>query len=165
MGTPVGVALVGLGYWGPNHLRVLQESDQAALRWICDADPERVERLAGRTAAAAATDIERVLEDTGAEAVILATPISTHFELASRCLEAGKHVLVEKPLAASSRDAQELIQLSRDRGLALMCAHTFLFSPAVRAIAELISHRALGELHFISSCRISSTGSFLPQPL
>jgi predicted dehydrogenase len=151
MGATVGVALVGLGSWGPSHLRVLQESDQAALRWICDTDPDRVERLARRTSAATATDLGRVLEDGETQAVILATPISTHFELACRCLEAGKHVLVEKPLAASSREAVDLIQLARDRGLAVMCAHTDLFSPPVRAIAELISEGALGELHFISS--------------
>lgn len=155
MGSTVGVALVGLGYWGPNHLRVLQESDQAVLRWICDADPERVEKLARRTPAATATELDHVLDDPDTHAVILATPISTHFELASRCLEAGKHVLVEKPLAGSSREAQDLIQLARDRGLAVMCAHTFLFSPPVRAIADLISQGTLGELHFISSSRVN----------
>jgi predicted dehydrogenase len=151
----IGIALVGLGYWGPNHLRVLQESDQADLRWICDADPIRVEKLSRRTPAATATELDRVLDDSATDAVILATPISTHFELASRCLEAGKHVLVEKPLAASSREAEDLIQLARDRGPAVMCAHTFLFSPPVRAIAELIGQGALGELHFISSSRVN----------
>jgi predicted dehydrogenase len=155
VGATGGIGLVGLGYWGPNHMRVLQESDQAELRWICDVDPSRVEKLSQRTQATATTELDGVLSDPRTDAVILATPISTHFELARRCLEAGKHVLVEKPLTGSTDQADELIELAEQRGLAMMCAHTFLFSPPVRAIRELIARGALGEIHFISSSRVN----------
>jgi len=151
----LGVGLVGLGYWGPNHLRVLQESDQTELRWICDSDADRVGMFSRRTAATAATSLDGVLSDPRTEAVIIATPISTHFDLACQSLEAGKHVLVEKPLAASSEEADELIGLAESMGLVLMCAHTFLYSPPVRAIRDLIARGALGELHFISSSRVN----------
>src|SRR3954453_13060008 len=109
-----GIALVGLGYWGPNHLRVLQESDQAELRWICDADRERLEKLARRTQTSPTTDIDAELSDPRTDAVVLATPISTHHELTRRCLEAGKHVLVEKPLADSLERADDLIALANE---------------------------------------------------
>jgi predicted dehydrogenase len=151
----VGVGLVGLGYWGPNHLRVLQESEQAELRWICDADPRRVDLFGSRTQAGATTDLERVLSDPRTDAVIVATPISTHYEIARRCLEAGKHVLVEKPLAGSAEEADELIELADRRGLAIMCGHTFLFSPPVIAIREMIQRGDLGEIYFISSSRVN----------
>jgi predicted dehydrogenase len=150
-----GIGLVGLGYWGPNHMRVLQESDQAELRWICDADRQRLEKLSRRTQATPTTSIDEVLSDPGTDAVILATPISTHYELTRRCLEAGKHVLVEKPLADSRERADDLIALANEHGLALMCAHTFLFSPPVRAIRELIASGELGKIHFISSSRVN----------
>ena len=152
---PLGVGLVGLGYWGPNHLRVLQESDQTELRWICDSDHDRVRKFAPRTPAAATSSLNGVLSDPRTDAVIIATPIPTHFELACRCLEAGKHVLVEKPLAASSEEADELIELAESTGLTLMCAHTFLYSPPVRAVRDLIARGGLGEIHFISSSRVN----------
>jgi predicted dehydrogenase len=153
--SPIGVALVGVGYWGPNHLRVLQDSEQAELRWLCDVDPARLERLGRRTMARTTTEIESVLEDPGAGGVIISTPIFTHYELARRCLEAGKHVLVEKPLAAKCEDADELIELALERELVLMCGHTFLFSPAVRRVRSYIESGELGEIYFISSSRVN----------
>lgn len=154
-GRGVGVGIVGLGYWGPNHLRVLQESDVASLRWICDSDRSRVDRFARRTRAEATTELDRVLEDPKTDAVIVATPISTHYDLARRSLEAGKHVLVEKPLAGTAEQADGLIELADDRGLAIMCGHTFLFSPPVIAIREMIERGDLGKIYFISSSRVN----------
>jgi predicted dehydrogenase len=150
----VGVALVGLGRWGPNHLRALHGSSEAAVRWICDLDPDRLAMTSRRSRAAGTTDVDHILEDPETQAVILATPVATHFELASRCLDAGKHVLVEEPLAASSGEAADLIQLGRDRGLAVMCAHSLLFGAPVRNLAELIAEERLGELRFVASSRI-----------
>jgi len=149
------VGLVGLGYWGPNHLRILQESDTASLRWICDSDRSRVDRFHPRTRAATTTELDRVLEDPKTDAVIIATPISTHYDLARRSLEAGKHVLVEKPLAGTAKEADELIELAEARGLAIMCGHTFLFSPPVIAIREMIERGDLGEIYFITSSRVN----------
>lgn len=151
----VGIGLVGLGYWGPNHLRVVQESDGAFLQWICDSDANRADRFRHRTRGEVTTELDRVLEDPHIDAVILATPISTHYELARRSLEAGKHVLVEKPLSARVEEADCLIELAAEKGLAIMCGHTFLFSPPVMAIREMIARGELGEIYFISSSRVN----------
>jgi len=144
-----------MGYWGPNHLRVLEESENAVLSWICDADPHRVDRFRRRTRADSTTELDRVLSDPRTDAVIIATPISTHYELARRSLEAGKHVLIEKPIAGSSKEADELIALAGEQGLTIMCGHTFLFSPPVIAIREMLTRGDLGEIYFISSSRVN----------
>jgi predicted dehydrogenase len=150
------VAVVGLGYWGPNLVRVLAERSDVRVRWICDLDPERLALIARRYPAIQVTaELDAVLEDPEIQAVLLATPVFTHYELARRCLEAGKHTYVEKPLAASSELARDLIELSTERALVLMCGHTFLYSPPVRAVRRLIEHGQLGDLFFVSSSRVN----------
>src|SRR3954447_9441703 len=111
--SKVNVGLVGLGYWGPNLLRALFELEDVEGSYICDLDPERLERFARRYPGARATrDYDNVLSDRSVDAVVIATPVFTHFELASRALNAGKHVFVEKPMASSSSEAAELIELA-----------------------------------------------------
>jgi predicted dehydrogenase len=153
--TP-SVAVVGLGYWGPNLLRVLAESADVDVRWMCDLDPARLERLARRYPHVTPTEeIDDILDDPEVDGVLVATPVFTHFELARRCLEAGKHTLVEKPLAASGAEAHALISLAAERELALMCGHTFLYSPPVRAVRALIDGGELGDVYFVSSSRVN----------
>jgi predicted dehydrogenase len=153
---PLSVAVVGLGYWGPNLLRVLADDGDFAVRWICDRDAERLERYHRRyPATSTTTDIEPVLDDPGLDAVVIATPVFTHFELASASLSAGKHTFVEKPLAPSSVLADELIALAHRAGRVLMCGHTFLYSPPVRAVKRMLEERSLGELYFASSSRVN----------
>jgi predicted dehydrogenase len=153
---PVGVAVVGLGYWGPNLLRVLGDNLDVSVRWICDLDPERLGKYRRRhPGARATTRIERVLADPAVDAVVIATPVDTHYNLAARVLEAGKHVFVEKPLAPSSELADELARIAAERGRILMCGHTFLYSPPVRAIKRMISEGKLGDIYFISSSRVN----------
>ena len=150
------VGVVGLGYWGPNLLRVLVDRADVSVRWICDPDTSRLERFARRyPSVRASQDLDALLEDPELDAVLLATPVYTHYELAKRCLEAGKHTFVEKPLAHSSEQASELIELSRERELALMCGHTFLYSPPVQAVRDLITSGELGTLYFVSSSRVN----------
>jgi predicted dehydrogenase len=150
------VGLVGLGYWGPNLLRVLFERDDVDVRWICDLDRDRLERNGRRYPAARQTqDFEAILGDPEVDAVLLATPVFTHFDLASRSLEAGKHTFVEKPLAPSRAEADRLIETASEAGLALMCGHTFLYSPPVRAVKRLIDSGEIGDIHFISSSRVN----------
>ena len=152
----VGVAVVGLGYWGPNLLRVLGDNLDASVRWICDLDPERLAKYRRRhPSARVTTRIERVLADPAVEAVIIATPVHTHYDLAARALQAGKHVFVEKPLAPSSALADELADVAAARQQVLMCGHTFLYSPPVRAIKRMIEAGALGDIYFISSSRVN----------
>jgi predicted dehydrogenase len=153
---PVGIAVVGLGYWGPNLLRVLGDNFDASVRWICDLDTERLGKYRRRyPGARATTRIERVLADPSVDAVIIATPVDTHYNLAGRALEAGKHVFVEKPLAPSSELADELAGMAAERDRILMCGHTFLYSPPVRTIKRMISEGKLGDIYFISSSRVN----------
>jgi predicted dehydrogenase len=152
----LNVAVVGLGYWGPNLLRVLFELNDVNVGYICDLDAERLARFAKRYPSARPTaDIDEVLNDRDVDAVLIATPVFTHFNLASRCLRAGKHVFVEKPLASSSAEANELLDLADDMDRVIMCGHTFLYSPAVRAVKQLLDDGELGDVYFISSSRVN----------
>jgi predicted dehydrogenase len=152
----ISVAVVGLGYWGPNLLRALFELEDVEVSYVCDLDLDRLERYSRRYPSARATrDVDNVLSDPTVDAVVIATPVFTHFGLASRALMAGKHVFVEKPMASSSSEAGELIELAGQMDRALMCGHTFLYSPAVRAVKEIISSGDLGEIYFISSSRVN----------
>ncbi|MGH2885758.1 MAG: Gfo/Idh/MocA family protein, partial [Solirubrobacteraceae bacterium] len=140
--------MVGLGYWGPNLARVLIERTDVELRWICDTDVSRLERYGRRYPSVRLTqDLDELLDDPDLDGVLLATPVFTHYELGRRCLDAGKHTFVEKPLAPSTSLADELIGLSEERGLLLMCGHTFLYSPPVRAVREMIDSGQLGKLY------------------
>src|SRR6201986_799872 len=152
----VGVAVVGLGYWGPNLLRVLGDNLDAKVRWICDLDTDRLSKYRRRhPGARVTTRIERVLADPAGEAVITPPPFNTHYDLAARALEAGKHVFVEKPLAPSSELADDLAEMGADRRLLRMCGHTFVYSPPVRAIKRMIEAGTLGDIYFISSSRVN----------
>jgi predicted dehydrogenase len=153
---PVGVAVIGLGYWGPNLLRVLSDKPEAEVRWICDLDRDRLQRYRGRyPSTRITTHIERVLADPDVETVIIATPVHTHYALAAQALEAGKHVFVEKPLAPSSEMADDLALMAAERDRVLMCGHTFIYSPPVRAIKRMLEAGTLGEIYFISSSRVN----------
>ncbi|HEY7344985.1 MAG TPA: Gfo/Idh/MocA family oxidoreductase [Gaiella sp.] len=156
MSDPVRTAVVGLGYWGPNLIRNLAELDGAELVAVCDLDPERLS-LVGRRypAVRRTTEVGDVIAADDVDAVLIATPVSTHHALGMAALRAGKHVFVEKPLATSTRDAAELATTAAGLGLVLMPGHTFLYSPPVVAIHDLIVSGALGGLLFISSSRVN----------
>jgi len=156
MSSPVRTAVVGLGYWGPNLVRNLAELDAAELVAVCDLDPERL-ALVGRRypAVRRTTEVQDVIDADDVDAVVIATPVSTHHPLGMSALSAGKHVFIEKPLAASTRDAAELATTAAAQGLVLMPGHTFLYSPPVVAIHDLIVSGALGDLLFISSSRVN----------
>jgi predicted dehydrogenase len=152
----VGVAVVGLGYWGPNLVRNLHDVDLAAVRVICDQRPEQLEAIGRRYPAVnRTTRFEDVLDDESVEAIAIATPVGTHFDLAARALDAGKHVFVEKPLAASAAEAEQLLLLARSRGLVLMPGHTFLYSPPVNVVRDLIHSGELGDVYFVSTSRVN----------
>jgi predicted dehydrogenase len=146
------VGLVGLGYWGPNLARNFDEL--ADLTWLCDLSPELRERFASRYPDARVTaDFEELLADPELDAVVIATPAVTHYDLARRALEAGKHVLVEKPPAMNAADAEELVALAEANGLVLLPGHLLLYHPAVHAVKELIDSGELGEVLCIYSNR------------
>ncbi|MEJ7824187.1 MAG: Gfo/Idh/MocA family oxidoreductase [Solirubrobacteraceae bacterium] len=156
MSEPIGVGVVGLGYWGPNLLRVLTEMPGADVRAICDLDAERLARFAKRHPTVRVTaELDDLLGASDIDALIIATPVFSHYDIAVRSLDADKHTFVEKPLAASSRHATDLVARADARDLRLMCGHVFLYSPPVRAVADLLARGELGEVYFISSSRVN----------
>jgi predicted dehydrogenase len=154
--TPIGVAVVGAGYWGPNLVRNFQAVPGFRLRWLCDLDVERAQKvLGGYSTVQVSADLDEVLADPEVQAVAIATPAGTHLPIAMMALRAGKHVLVEKPLAATYDEGRELVDEAERRGLTLMCDHTYCYTPAVLRIRELLASGELGELHFLDSVRIN----------
>jgi predicted dehydrogenase len=154
--SSVGLAVVGLGYWGPNLLRNAWEIDGTSVRWACDRDPGALARVTERyPSVQVSDDLDTVLADDSVDAVVLATPVSTHFELARRALRAGKHVFVEKPLAEHSEQCDELIDVATASDLVLMPGHTFLYSPPVRKVKELLLAGEVGELFFGTFSRVN----------
>ena len=150
------IGVIGLGYWGPNLLRVLAERDDVDLAWMCDLDADKLAKLGRRHPATRTTRrADDLFEDDDLDAIVIATPVFTHYYLARASLEAGKHTFVEKPLAPSAQEADELIRLSDEVDRRLMCGHTFLYSPPVRAVADMLRDGHLGEVYFISSSRVN----------
>ena len=153
---PIGVAVVGAGYWGPLLVRNFAACSEFRLRWVCDLDQRRAETVLGAYSTVATTsDLGAVLADPQVDAIAIATPASSHFELASTALTAGKHLLIEKPLAASYAQGVELVTQAEDSGLVLMCDHTYCHTPAVTKIREILHSGELGDLHFYDSVRIN----------
>jgi predicted dehydrogenase len=146
----VNLGLVGLGYWGPNLARNLDDLPGAHLAWLADRDEARLEHYAGRYPhARVTTSIEDVLADETLDGVVIATPVVTHHELARQALRAGKHVFVEKPLAQSAEDAEELVALAGERGLVLMPGHLLLYHPAVAKLKALVDSGELGRILYV----------------
>jgi predicted dehydrogenase len=155
-GNPVRIAVAGLGYWGPNLVRNLHELPEVEVAAVCDLRPERTERVLRRHPGLVATDdLDALLDDPSIDALVLATPVGSHFELTRAALEAGKHVLVEKPMATSVDDAVALAELAEASGLVLMPGHTFLYSPPVNLVRELIASGELGDVYFVTSSRVN----------
>jgi predicted dehydrogenase len=153
---PVRVGAVGCGYWGPNVIRNLDAVPGFELCCVCDADPERLRPIAARYPAARSTSrVEEILDDPAIEAVYLATPVSTHYALVKRALEQGKHVLVEKPLATRVDEAEELAEMADARDLTLMVGHTFVFSPPVRKVKQLIDAGLIGPIYYVETTRVN----------
>ncbi len=150
------VGIVGCGYWGPNLVRNLVENRRCGGVVACDLDAGRLKHIAQRYPLhGTTTDYQELLDDPEVAAVMIATPLSTHFSLARRALEAGKHVFVEKPFAHTGVEARTLIDLAAGRNLVVMVGHTFEYSPAVRKIAEVIAAGELGDVYYISSSRVN----------
>jgi predicted dehydrogenase len=154
--VPLGVAVVGYGYWGPNLARNVAESPDMELKALCERDAVCGASFSQRFPGVPVhTELDDVLNDDSIDAVLIATPPATHHALVKRALEAGKHVLVEKPLATTSADARELIELANRQDLVLMPGHTFVYSPAVNAVRSLLTDGVLGEVYFITSARMN----------
>jgi predicted dehydrogenase len=152
----LNMAVLGLGYWGPNLIRNLYDLPQVASVWACDLRTDRLDAISRRfPATRLTTSAEAVLADPSVDAVLIATPIATHHGLGAAALEAGKHVFVEKPLAASTAEVLSLMEIAARDDLVLMPGHTFLYSPPVIMIQSMIENDDLGEVYFISTSRVN----------
>jgi predicted dehydrogenase len=153
---PVRLVVVGYGYWGPNLVRNTMEHPDLELAGLCELNPERVQKFTSRyPGVRTCARFTEVLDDPEVDAVSIATPPSTHYSLVKQALEAGKHVLVEKPLATKAEEAESLVALAERNGLVLMPGHTFLYSPAVNKVRQLIVSGELGEIYFVTSSRMN----------
>lgn len=156
LGHEVGVAVVGAGYWGPNLIRNFMNSTSTWLWTVCDLNVDRARQVVGRhTSIRVTDDFEEVLHDRRIEAVAIVTPAATHHPLAMRAIEAGKHVLIEKPLSTSAALAREIVAAAEERGVTVMCDHTFCYTPAVARIRADLASGALGALQYVDSTRVN----------
>jgi predicted dehydrogenase len=154
--TPIRVGVVGLGYWGPNLARNFAAIDGCELAWLCDGSEQiRAKLTAAFPGVRTSAEIEELLADPGLDAVVLATPVPTHAELAARVLEAGKHCFVEKPLATTVADAQRAVDAAERAERILMVGHLLEYHPAVTRLKELLDADELGSLYYVYGNRVN----------
>ncbi len=153
---PVGVAVVGCGYWGPNLVRNLFDTPGARMLAVCDTSPARLEAMQMRhPSLAASANFDEIVADPAIDAVVLATPVHTHAALARRALRGGKHVLVEKPMTTTVAEAEELVSIAGREHRVLMVDHTFVYTGAVRRMKQMIDSGEIGDLYYYDSVRVN----------
>lgn len=156
MQKPISVGVVGAGYWGPNLVRNFRALPDCRLKVICDVKEDRLRHL--RTLypeIPGETKFENLIADRDLNAVVVATSVRHHYPMAKAALQAGKHVLIEKPMSTSSEHCEELIEIAQQKGLVLMVGHTFLYSAPVRKIKEIVDSGEIGDLRYISARRLN----------
>lgn len=152
----INVGIIGYGYWGPNLVRNFMAGAETRVASVCDQSAARLEKVRGLyPGVSVTTSAKELIEDPGVDAVIVATPVDTHFDLAMAALQAGKHVLVEKPIASTAEQAERLIEEARRRGLVLLVDHTFVYTGAVRKMHELIRAEGFGQVRYYDSTRVN----------
>lgn len=156
MAEPINVAVVGCGYWGPNLIRNFHQNKEANLKKLCDVSQERLDAMkAMYHEAETTTDYNDILNDDAVEAVVIALPVHLHHKMAKQALEAGKHVMVEKPMAATAAECRELNALADEKKLTLMVGHTFVYSAPIRKIKDIVDSGDLGQIMYVSSRRLN----------
>lgn len=149
----IRVGLVGVGHWGPNVVRSFESGGRAEVKWICDLDDAALARMAGRHSGKTTKDFSDLLGDSDIDAIAIATPVPTHFKLATAALEAGKHVLCEKPLTWTADECRQLIATAEKHDRRLMVGHVFEYNASIRALKDLIDSGELGEIQYMSFAR------------
>jgi len=156
MNRNLKVGVVGCGYWGPNLIRNFNSLPGCDLKLMCDLSPQRLTHMKSLYPHVEGhMDFDHMLNGVGLDAVVIATAVKTHYRMAKASLEAGKHTFIEKPMAASVAECEELIEIAERNGLVLMVGHTFLYSPPIRRIKEIIHHGDIGDIHYISARRLN----------
>jgi predicted dehydrogenase len=156
MSKPINVAVVGCGYWGPNLIRNFSALPECKVRYVCDKDEKRLAHMKQLYPSVEPTkDFEKIVGDKEVDAVVVATPVHLHYELAKKALQAGMHTFVEKPMTQTSEQSNELVQIAAKKKLTLMVGHTFIYSAPVRRIKEIVKSGDIGEIQYISSRRLN----------
>ena len=159
--TP-NIAVVGCGYWGPNLIRNFNSLPGCNVKIACDLEEDRLIHMKSLyPGIEITTEFEKVIDRSEIDVIAIATPVRFHFEMAKKSLLAGKHTFIEKPMASSAAECNELIEIAESKNLTVLVGHTFIYSPPVRKIKELISRNALGDIQYISSRRLN-LGLFQP---
>jgi predicted dehydrogenase len=154
MGNQLTVAVIGCGYWGGNYVRLFSELSETRVVAVCDQSPECLEKVGRRFPNVVLTQsVDELLTLPGLDAVVICTYASSHYQIARQCLEAGKHVLLEKPMTTNVADAEQLIDLARARGLTLMVGHIYLYNVGIRKIKSLVDQGSIGQLYYLYSQR------------
>lgn len=152
----INVGVIGYGYWGPNLVRNFAETPGSQVVGVCDLRPERLSSVQARyPAIKTTTDYRELLTDPSIDAIAIATPVSTHFDLALQALQAGKHVFVEKPMTATSEQATRLVEKAERCNRVLMVDHTFVYTGAVRKMRDLVEKNEVGEIYYYDSVRVN----------
>lgn len=149
----IRMAMVGVGHWGPNLLRNLHENNDSRVDWVVDSNPQRLELVKSRFPDVQVIDNLDVILHENVDAVVIATPATTHYGLARRALQAGKHVMVEKPITNNISEAEELCAIAESSGLILFVGHVFMYNPAVRKVKQYLDNGDLGNLYYMSMVR------------
>jgi predicted dehydrogenase len=156
MPKPIKVGVVGCGYWGPNLIRNFRALPDCSLKMMCDLSQDRLKHLrALYPEVKGETNFEHMINGAGLDAVVIATAVKLHYPMAKAALLAGKHTFIEKPMASSSEQCAELIDIAEKKGLILMIGHTFLYSPAVKKIKEIVRNGDIGDIRYISARRLN----------
>lgn len=155
MTDTIRIGQIGVGYWGPNLMRNLLKVPNVEMAYVADSDPKRLSQFSDRQVAKTTTDYRDILKDPSVQAIVIATPAATHGQLGTEALQAGKHVLIEKPLAASVVECEKLVELADKKKLTLMVGHTFLFNEAVRKMKGYVESGELGDAFYLYSQRLN----------
>ena len=156
MEQSISLGVIGCGYWGPNLVRNFKSLAECQVRAMCDLSQARLKHMRSvYSDVEGMTDYHHFLNGVGLDAVVIATPVKHHFSLAKASLLAGKHTLIEKPMASSSAECEELIDIAERNGLVLMIGHTFLYSSPVRKICEIVQAGDIGDIRYINSRRLN----------
>ncbi|MBU3916652.1 Gfo/Idh/MocA family oxidoreductase, partial [bacterium] len=153
----MNIAVIGYGYWGPNLVRNFSWLENTNVKYVCDLDENRLKKVSNMfpNVKITTSDYQVVLDDPDVTAIAISTPVNTHFSIAKAALEAGKHVLIEKPMTDNVKKAQELVELAQKKNLIIMVDHTFLYTGAVRKIKELVDTGQIGEIYYFDSVRVN----------
>lgn len=156
MKTQIKIGVIGCGYWGPNLARNFRALPECSLKMLCDISQSRLNHLRSLyPEVEGSTDFNHTLNGAGLDAIVIATAVKLHYPMAKASLLAGKHTFIEKPMAASAAECEELVEIARQKGVVLMTGHTFLYSPAVRKIKEIVDSGDIGEIRYISARRLN----------